>query len=146
MTLPDHTYQVFIGSKVEQAWQAITDGAMTQQYFYGTRVDSDWSPGAKVTYYYPDGTIAADGEVIAVDAPKRLEMSFHPRWDPELEAEGAVRQVWLVEDADGLCRLTVETYDMAPDTRRYAEFGGGLPYILSGMKTLLETGRPLAST
>ena len=70
-------------------------------------------------------------------------MTFHARWDPELEAEGAVRQAWEIEAAgDGTCRLTVTTDGMGPKTEH--EFSGGIPFIVSGLKTLVETGQPLA--
>ena len=72
-------------------------------------------------------------------------MLFHPRWDPELEAEGAVRTVWLVDTANGLTRVRVEYHDLAPDSRTYGNFVEGIPFIVSGMKTLLETGEPALS-
>lgn len=145
MSRPVHIYQVFIGCKVNDAWQALVDGEQTQRYYYGTKVESEWNEGADLRYLYPDGTVAADGKVIAIDPPHRLEMTFHPRWDPETEAAGPARMVWLVEEAEGTTRLTVELYDLTPGTRAYDDFVGGLPLIVSGLKTLLETGRPLAA-
>jgi uncharacterized protein YndB with AHSA1/START domain len=143
MSQPTHVYKMYIAAPVEEVWKAITDGDVTVQYFYGTRVASGWSPGDEIVYTYPDGTVAADGEVLACDPPHRVEMLFHARWDPEIEAEGPVREVWQVEDADGASLLSVEMWDIAPDSKTLREFSGGLAYILSGMKTLLETGKPL---
>jgi len=145
MTTPDHVYQVYINCTPEAAWQAIVDGDVTVQYYYGTRVESDWAPGSPVRYTYPDGTVAADGEIISIDEGKRLEITFHPRWDPVLEAEGPTRMVWAVDDVDGLTRLAVEIYDMDPGSKTYSEFTGGISYIVSGLKTLLETGAPLGA-
>ena len=146
MSKPVHIYQVFINAPTQVVWNAIVDGDMTVQYFYGTRVESTWEPGADVTYAYPDGTKASEGEVIAVDPGKRLEMTFLPLWDPELTAEGAAREVWLVEDAGGATKLTVETYDIAEGGKIHTDFAGGFPYIVSNLKTLLETGQPLQMT
>jgi DNA-binding transcriptional ArsR family regulator/uncharacterized protein YndB with AHSA1/START domain len=143
MSAPVHVYQVFIGCKIDDAWRAITDGDQTVQYYYGTRVESDWNPGSSISYTYPDGSVAADGEVIAIDEPRRLDMTFHPRWDPETEKGGPVRMVWNVDEADGAVRLSVEIYDLVPGTRAFDEFTGGISYIVSGLKTLLETGRSL---
>ena len=70
---------------------------------------------------------------------------FHARWDPELEAEGFVRSVWLIDAADDLTHLRVEYYDLDPASRTYSDFVGGIPFIVSGMKTLLETGTPIAT-
>jgi DNA-binding transcriptional ArsR family regulator/uncharacterized protein YndB with AHSA1/START domain len=141
---PDHVYTIYVKASPERVWQALVDGNDTVRYFYGTRVASDWTPGAALTYSYPDGSVAADGEVIAADPPRRLEMSFHARWDPALEAEGPVRQVWEVEPAaGGVTKLSVITSGMKERTAK--DFIGGLPFILSGLKSLLETGQPLAA-
>ncbi len=144
MSTPAHVYQAYIRAGLNEVWRAITDGDMTEQYFYGTRVESDWTAGSPIRYTYPDGTVAADGHVISIDAPNKLEISFHARWDPDLEAEGPVREIWLVSDADGATLLTVETHDVAADSKTVAEFSGGFPYIISGLKTLVETGAPMA--
>ena len=142
-TAPTHIYQAYIRAGADQVWQALVDGDMTVQYFYGTRVRSDWDTGAKIIYDNPDGSIAADGEVVAIDAPNRLEMTFHARWDPEIEAEGPVREVWLVEETNGVTSLTVELHDIAAESKTAVDFMSGFPYIFSGLKTLVETGTPL---
>lgn len=144
MSAPSHIYQTYIRCPAEEAWNAIVDGDMTVKYYYGTRVYSDWTVGSSVEYLSGEGAVVADGEVLGFDPPRRLEMTFYPRWDNELEAEGPVRMVWSVEPADGLTRVTVEFYDMEPASRRFSDFTSGIPYIVSGMKTLLETGQPLA--
>ena len=145
MPEPTHVYQTYIKCDPEEAWNAIVDGDVTVRYFYGTRVESDWEPGAPVVYTYPDGSVAADGDVIAIDHGKRLEMTFHPRWDPELEAEGPAHVVWVVETENDLTKVRVEYLDLDPSSKRYRDFLQGDPYILSGMKTLLETGEPMAA-
>jgi DNA-binding transcriptional ArsR family regulator/uncharacterized protein YndB with AHSA1/START domain len=145
MSEPTHIYQTYIKCEPEQAWNAIVDGDFTVNYFYGTRVESDWEPGAAITYTYPDGSVAADGEVIAIDHGKRVEMTFLARWDPELEAEGPAHMAWIVETDSGLTRVTVEYYDLDPSSKRLQDFAAGLPYIVGGMKTLLETGKPISS-
>ncbi len=140
-----HVYSIIISTTPDELWRAITDGAMTARYYYGTRVASDWQPGSDLSYTYPDGTIAADGQVLEVDPPHRLAMRFHPRWDPEIEAEGAVRMVWQVEPAgEGACRLTVTSEGYAAGSKTGRDFAGGIVFIVSALKTLLETGEPLA--
>ena len=145
MSEPTHIYQTYIKCEPEQAWIAIVDGDLTVNYFYGTRVESDWEPGSTISYTYPDGSVAADGEVIAIDHGKRVEMTFLARWDPELEAEGPAHMAWIVETDSGLTRVTVEYYDLDPSSKRLQDFAVGLPYIVGGMKTLLETGKPIGS-
>ncbi|MDH3300396.1 MAG: helix-turn-helix domain-containing protein [Acidimicrobiia bacterium] len=145
MPVPSHRYQTYVRCTPNEAWTAITEGDSTVRYFYGTRVESTWVPGEPLRYLAPDGSVVADGEVIAADAPHRLEMTFHPRWDPALEREGPAHMAWIVDESDGLTRITVEYYDLAADSRQASNFMEGIPLIVAGLKTLLETGQPLAS-
>lgn len=134
----DHVYSIYINAPPERVWRAITDGDETVQYYFGTRVVSDWAPGSHIRYDYPDGTVAADGDVIAVDPPKRLEMTFHARWDPEMEAEGPVRQVWDLDAEEAATKLTVTTFGLKAGTKTTEEFSGGIVFIVSGLKSLVE--------
>ncbi len=67
MTRPDHVYQAYVRCDPAAAWNAIVDGDMTVQYFYETRVESEWEPGKPVRYLAPDGSVVASGEVISID-------------------------------------------------------------------------------
>jgi len=141
----DHVYTVFIKAPPERVWQAITDGDDTIRYYYGTRVVSDWAAGAPIRYDYPDGSVAADGEIMAIDSGREVTMTFHPRWSPEIDAEGPVRMTWSVDGTDdGGSRLTV-TSALVPGSRTDAEFRDGVAFIVSGLKTLVETGAPLVA-
>jgi DNA-binding transcriptional ArsR family regulator/uncharacterized protein YndB with AHSA1/START domain len=144
MEKPVYVYQVYIRCRPEEAWQAIVDGDLTVEYFYGSRVESEWKPGAPVRYLARDGTVVSDGVVLAIEPGKRLDMTFHARWDDALEAEGPVRNVWEIDEVEGLTRVRCEYYEMQAGDKRYEDFSGGIPYIMSGLKTLLETGTPLA--
>ena len=138
---PSHVYSVFIRATPDALWRAITEGDETVRYYYGTRVASDWRLGSPVTYTYPDGSIAADGEVLEIDPGRRVRMTFQHRWDPESAAEGPVRIAWQIEPAEhGTCRLTVVIDDLVPGSKIEAEFVGGIAWIVSGLKTVLETG------
>lgn len=143
----DHVYSVYIKASHERVWRAITHGDDTVRYYYGTRVASTWEVGAPITYAYPDGSIAADGEVLEIDAGRRVVMTFHPRWSPEIEAEDPVRMTWTVEPGGVVgapTRLVVTTAIM-PGSMAAAEFTGGTEYIVSGLKTFLETGQPMVA-
>jgi DNA-binding transcriptional ArsR family regulator len=143
MSKPDHVYQVIINVEPKLVWDAIVNGDMTAQYFYGTRVQSDWTPGATIRYLGSEAEVVADGEILAIEDGRRVEMTFVARWDPELAAEGPSREVWIVDDFNGATSLNLELYDTPEGSKRYADFTSGFPYILSGMKTLLETGKKL---
>jgi uncharacterized protein YndB with AHSA1/START domain len=138
---------VFIKAPPERVWRAITDGDDTVNYYYGTRVASSWEVGAPISYAYPDGSIAADGEVLEIEPGRRVVMAFHPRWSPEIEAEGPVRMVWAIEpgEGDGAPTRLIVTTAIVPGSRVEAEFISGNAYIVSGLKTFLETGQPLVA-
>jgi uncharacterized protein YndB with AHSA1/START domain len=143
MVMQDHVYSIYIDAEPDRVWQAITDGDDTVRYYYGTRVSSDWQPGSPIRYDYPDGTPAADGEVLSIDPPRRLEMTFRARWDPELEADGHVRQVWEIDVADGSTKLTVTTSGMS--AKQAEQFTGGMVFIVSSLKTVVERERTPAA-
>jgi len=140
----EHVYGVYIQAPRERVWRAITDGDETVRYYYGTRVDSTWEPGAPLVYTYPDGSVAADGQVIEADPPSRLTMTFHARWDPDAEREGPVEMAWVLEAAGEATKLTVTTSGLKPGSKTAEEFAGGIVYIVSGLKTVIETDSPLA--
>ena len=144
MLAPDHVYSVLIRATPDRIWKAITDGYETEHYYYGTRVESDWSVGGRIVYAYPDGSIAADGEVIEIEPERRVHMSFHARWSPEIEAEGPVRMTWEIEPAgEGVSKLTVVTSGMTEGGVVQSDFVSGIVHIVSGLKTFVETGEPL---
>jgi hypothetical protein len=80
--------------------QRATDGDETVRYYFGTRLSSTWEVGAPITYLYTDGSVAADGSVLEVEPGRRVVMSFHPRWDAAIEADGPIRMTWAIEPAD----------------------------------------------
>ena len=145
MDRPVHIYKTYIRANVDEVWDAITNPDKTASYFYGTRVASEWAPGARMTYAYPDGTLASDGKIISIDPPNRIEFTFTALWDPELEAEGPCREVWTLTEMNEMVELAIELFDIAPDSRTLEDFSNGLPYIAAGLKSLLETGEPLPS-
>lgn len=143
MDKPVHIYKSYIRATIEEVWDAIVNPDKTVRYFYGTRVESNWEVGSPMDYYYPDGRQASQGRIISIDAPKSLEFTFHALWDEELEAEGPAREVWALAEVNGMVELTVELYEVVEGDKRYVDFTGGFPYIISGLKSLVETGEGL---
>jgi uncharacterized protein YndB with AHSA1/START domain/DNA-binding transcriptional ArsR family regulator len=142
---PSHVYVVYIRAKPERIWEALTQSEFTQQYYYASTVDSDWDAGSEYVYSI-NGQTAIVGEVLEAEPPSRLAMTFDARWDDDVAADPPSRITWEIEAAgDGLSKLTVVHDGFAAETHTYGQVGGGMPYILSGLKTLLETGQPLAA-
>lgn len=145
MDIPAHVYKAYIRATVEEVWDAITNPEKTSQYFYGTLVESDWEVGSEMNYFYLDGSKASEGHILAIDAPKRLEFTFQALWDETLIAEGPCREVWALAEVNGMVELTIELHDLGADSKTLNDFSNGLPYIVSGLKSLLETGEALPS-
>jgi uncharacterized protein YndB with AHSA1/START domain len=140
-------YQVFIKATPEQIWDAITKPEFTEKYWYGTRSEYDLRPGGSFRSVGADsGNLMVDGEVLEVDPPRKLVQTFRIIHDPELTAEGFTRVTFEIEDAErheGVSVLTMtHELDGAPKTAEHV--AGGWNFIFSGLKTLLETGKPLA--
>ena len=140
---PDHIYKAYINGSQADVWDAIVNPAKTVQYFYGTVIDVDLEVGGKMNYDYPDGRQASVGQVIAIDPPNKLEFMFHAKWDEALDAEGPVREVWALAEVNGMTELAIEIYDMPAGSKTYEDFTSGIPYIISGLKSLVETGKGL---
>ena len=137
---PTQIYSVFILATPEQIWDAITKSEFTQQYFYGARIDVH--DGRR---FCSIGDTEWDEEVLEADPPRRLVHGWVSAYDPDLAAEEQSRVTWEIEPQDGgITKLTVvhDQLEAAPKTAE--NVAGGWMYILSGLKTLLETGKPLA--
>jgi uncharacterized protein YndB with AHSA1/START domain len=141
----EKVFEIYIKTTPERLWEAITDPEMRQKYSFGVGVESDWTPGSRYESVHPGAGVAiAEGENLEVDPPRRLVQSFNALWSDEVKGEGTSRVTWEIEPVgDDSCRLTV-THD---ELREGAndELYGGWPMILSGLKTLLETGELLTT-
>src|SRR5687767_571530 len=81
MGAPQHVFEVYIKASPERLWQAITDPAMTQVYYFNSLVESDFAVGSPITYKQPDGSLDIEGEVLEADPPRKLVHSFSTRWE-----------------------------------------------------------------
>lgn len=144
MNAPKHVYEVYIRTTPEKLWQAITDGAMTSQYFYGTAVRSTWKVGEPIQHLNADGHAALSGKVLEVDPPRRLVHTFVAEHDDAMKNEHPSRVTWTIEPRGETCLLTLvhDDFEGAPKTFESVRLGWNP--VLSGLKTLLETGQPLA--
>jgi uncharacterized protein YndB with AHSA1/START domain len=144
---PDDTaavFEIFIKTTPERLWEAITDRDLRARYSFGVGTESDWSPGSTYKASVPGVIDIAEGENVEVDPPRRLVQTFTALWSDEVKGEGASRVTWEIEPVgDDSCRLTVIHDQLKPGANN--ELYGGWPQILSGLKTLLETGEDLTT-
>lgn len=140
----EKVFEIYIKTTPERLWEAITDGDMRRKYNFGVAVESDWTPGSLYRSVHPGaGVTIAEGENIEVDPPRRLVQSFNARWGESVAGEATSRVTWEIEQVADSCRLTV-THDQLAEHAN-DELFGGWPMILSGLKTLLETGETLTT-
>ena len=138
-------YNVFIKASPEQIWDAITKPEFTSKYFYGSHVESTLEIGSPFIGWSADRTQQwTDGEILESNPPRKLSYTWRALWDEETAPEEPSRVTWEIEPADGgVTKLTVVHDQLEASPKTAESVAGGWSYILSGMKTLLETGEPL---
>ena len=153
-------YRVYIKATPEAVWDAITKPEWTEKYGYGGIATYDLRPGGKYSVapgaamraYGGVPDVIVDGEVIEADPPRKLVQTWRLLMDPAVAAEGFTRLTYEIEpQGGGITRLTV-SHDLAGAPKLALLTGGltegeggagGWPWVLSGLKTLLETGETM---
>jgi uncharacterized protein YndB with AHSA1/START domain len=154
-------YRVYIKATPQAIWDAITKPEWTDRYGYGGTVEGALQAGAPYRILAGAGMQAAgvsgpviDGELLEVDPPRKLVQTWRMVMDEEMAAEGLTRLTWEIEEGEGgVTRLTV-THDLEGAPKLAAMVagrmesigaGGGWSWVLSDLKSLLETGKPLVT-
>jgi uncharacterized protein YndB with AHSA1/START domain len=151
-------HRTYIKATPQAIWDAITQPEWTERYGYASRVEYDLRPGGVYRGFANEGMkqfgapdIVVEGEVIEADAPHKLVQTWRMLFEPQMASEALTHLTYEIEESDGYSKLTV-THDLegAPATAPAVsgdavEAGGGWPFILSDLKTLLETGKTLGS-
>jgi uncharacterized protein YndB with AHSA1/START domain len=135
-------YRIVIRTTPEQLWRAITRPEFTARYFHGSRITTTHDRRLSIA---PDGSVRGDTAVEEFDPQRRLVHGWHSAYDPDLAVEPESRVTWEIEPRGaGVCALTVihDRLEGAPRTAANVR-GEGWMGVLSALKTLLETGRPL---
>src|SRR5213595_1056365 len=140
----EKVFEIYIKTTPERLWEAITDSETRSKYNFGVHIDSDWTPGSPYETRHPtnNGPLV-EGENLEVDPPRRLVQSMRALWGEDVKREGTSRVTWEIEAVGDSCRLTV-THDELREGAN-AELYGGWMMVLSGLRTLLETGQLLTT-
>jgi uncharacterized protein YndB with AHSA1/START domain len=150
-------YELHVKATPEAIWNAFTQAEWTDRYGYGGRVDYELRPGGAYRAYSTDEMramgapeVIVDGEVLEADAPNRLVQTWHPLFDETTSAEEPGRlTIELDESGNGVTKLRLtHELDGAPMTGAFVggaipNAGGGWAFVLSDLKSLLETGASL---
>jgi len=142
MTTQSTVYVTYIATTPEKLWTALTASEFTKQYFFNRTVESDWKQGSPWVLRMPDGRVDVRGEVRESDPPRKLVVTWNVDWIAEKLPEAVV--TYEIEPVGGVVRLTMTEAHPTPIPAHLLEGGRrGWPMILSGLKSLLETGKPL---
>jgi uncharacterized protein YndB with AHSA1/START domain len=135
-----------IAAPPERVWQGLTTAEFTQQYWHGTRVRSDFTPGATIEFLNADDSVGVAGEILTADHPSELSYTWRFLRDPDAAGDPASRVTFRLEPIRAGTRLTVihDRLEAASTTATMVTFGW--PHVISGLKTLLETGEAVDFT
>jgi DNA-binding transcriptional ArsR family regulator/uncharacterized protein YndB with AHSA1/START domain len=154
----EKVFEIYIKTTPERLWEAITDPQIRSRFSFGLAVESDWKVGSRYagipvaatsweqradTEPGATRTVILDGENLEVDPPRRLVQSFNALWSEDARREGTSRVSWEIEQVGDSCRLLV-IHDQLREGASEELYGGWM-MILSGLKTLLETGETLTT-
>jgi uncharacterized protein YndB with AHSA1/START domain/DNA-binding transcriptional ArsR family regulator len=143
---PRQIYEVFIKADAPTIWRALTDPAITAQYYYGSKIETDLKRGSPFRYLVPgDEPVMLDGTIVEIDPPHKLVTTFSANWDPSFKGDRPSRVTYEITPMPGMCKLTLTHDDFDGETATFKAVAGGWSMILSGLKTLLETGKPLSN-
>src|SRR5215475_9352294 len=142
---PAIVYTIYIATTPEKVWQALTSAEFSRQYFSGHAVEVDLRVGGAYIMSRPDGALHISGEVIECDPPRRLTVTFNVNWPELVEKLGPTLVTWEIEQAGEAVRLTLlQSQDRELSDDILSGGRSGWPAILSSLKSVLETGKPLA--
>lgn len=139
-------YVTYIRTTPEKLWQALIDPEFTRQYWVETWQDCDWKAGSPWRLMKPDGKIGDAGEVLEIEPPRKLVLSWRNEFLPELREEGFSRMTYELEPQSDSVKLTVVHEMGVPDSKFIRSVSNGWPAILSSLKSLLETNDVLDVT
>lgn len=139
-------FQIYIRASAEQVWNGITQTDFRRQYFYGSTIESDFAPGSPIRSHSPDGELWSDDVILECDPPRLLSHTWRSLWDPAAADEPTSRVTWRIEEQDGgVTKLTVVHDQLEASPATAAGVSGGWAFIISGLKSVLETGKPLVN-
>ena len=141
---PAIVYTIYIASTPEKVWQALTSAEFSKMYFFGNSVEVDLRVGGAFIVRTPDGALHISGEVVECDPPRKLSVTFNVNWPGLIEKLGPTLVTYEIEQSGESVKLTlVQSQDRVLSDDILSGGRSGWPAILSSLKSVLETGKPL---
>lgn len=141
---PKHVFTTIIQTSTENLWKALITSEKTQQYFFGLKVKSALEKDAKIIYLKEDGSSEIEGTIIEIIPFKKLVHTFCANHCSDGKKDAPSRVTYEIEEIGSACKLTLIHDNFEGETESYKSTGHGWPIVISGLKTLLETGKPLS--
>ena len=142
---PAIAYAIYIASTPEKIWQALTTAEFSKQYFSGFAIEAELRVGGAFVARAPDGSVHISGKVVECDPPRKLTVTWNVNWPALVEKLGPTLVTYQIEPAGDAVKLTlIQSHERTIDDDILSGGREGWPAILSGLKSLLETGQPLA--
>jgi uncharacterized protein YndB with AHSA1/START domain len=142
---PKTVYVTYIAATPDKVWQALTDPAFTAQYFFGRTIEIEPKAGGSFLMRMPDGRVDVKGEVVEWSPPRKLAMTWTIDWNADMRQLPPCLISYDIEQAGESVKLTLtESYSWDVPETLLTGGRSGWPAILSSLKSVLETGKPLA--
>ena len=143
MRKPEFVYVTDIETTPEKLWQALTSSEFSRRYWFNTELQSDFKVGSPFALVM-NGTTTDVGEILEADPPRRLSYTFHHVLNEQARKEPPTKVVFNLERHGNLVKLTLIHENFAEGSKLLDGISKGWPAILSGLKSLLESGTALA--
>ena len=143
---PKFVYVTYIRTTTQKLWAALTRPEFTRRFWFDTVQECEWKAGASWRLMTPDGRVADAGEILEVDPPHRLVLTWRHEISPEMRAEGFSRLTYVLEQQGDMVKLILTHEAPAAGSKFLEAVSGGWPVILASLKSLLETGESLEAT
>ena len=142
MRKPEFVYVTYIATTPDKLWRALTDAKFTKQYWMDCELISDWKVGSRMTMNRY-GEVKNECVIRDSDPPRRLAYDWVSVHDPEMKREKPSHVTYLLEPHGDLVKLTVTHENFADGSKTLPSIAFGWPMVLSSLKSILETGKPL---
>jgi len=145
MSKPEFIYTTYIKTTPDKLWHALTDREFTLSYWFGCSLHSDWKVGSPMQMH-KGGKMVNECVILESDPPRRLVYSWHSVFDEDMIKERPSRVTFVLEQENNAVKLTVTHEGFAEGSKTLPSISGGWPLVLSSLKSILETGKPLVFT
>ena len=139
-----HIYEIYIKANPQAVWNALTKTEFTKRYFHNQHINSSWQVGEKITFESDDGSISVDGALLICDPPRKLSFTWKYLVMEAGKDEPASRVTYEIEPLGDFCRLSLVHDQFIPGSKVLEKVSQGWSVILCNLKSLLETGSPMA--